>query len=326
MSADMKVDNSSDIGDPLMEYAEVHPEVDSSRRNFLISLGVWSVSAILGLTPEAASAGYASALEKKIEHYIKGLRQQGVIPWDEKTAWSVYDFTTKKKLVSINEDIPYQSASMIKPFIALAFFYKADEGDSKCRYSPRKKQKMEAMIRKSSNSATNYFIDLLTYRNGRRRPREVEHILKKHAPGIFRDTRIVEKIPKNGRTYRNKASAHDYSRFLYALWGDRFPYSHELKRLMSLPNGDRICRGVGEIPGVTEVYDKTGTTARLCGNMGILVAKGKNGRDYPYTFIGIIEKSNRTPNYSGWSLSRGNVIRGVSRLVYSELKRVHNLV
>ncbi|MDM8526054.1 serine hydrolase [Desulfococcaceae bacterium HSG8] len=259
-------------------------------------------------------------LERKIESYINRLRRKGWISSDEKTAWSVYDFTLEEKLVSINEEIPYQTASMVKPFIALAFFSMLEEKRGRFRYTKKNRRRMEAMIRRSSNSATNYFIRMIS-----KNPRGVERILKRKYPHIFKETKIVELIPPSGRTYRNKASARDYSRFLYALWHDRFPYSREIKRVMRLPNRDRIYRGAKKIPPGTLVYDKTGTTAKLCGNMGILSPKGRDGKRYPYTLIGIIERPSRARNYPRWSASRGNVIREVSNIVYSDLKKRHNL-
>ncbi|NJN48107.1 MAG: serine hydrolase [Candidatus Competibacteraceae bacterium] len=298
-------------------------DLDPSRRRFLFSTAAISGLALFGGLPELASAysTYPVDLERKIEEHIKVLRRRGIISSREKTAWSVYDFTTQKKLVSINENAPFQSASMIKPFIALAFFNQLRAG--KVRYDRFTRAKMEAMIQRSSNSATNYFINLLS---GRRGPREVERILKRNNPGIFQHTRIVEQIPSNGRTYRNKASARDYSRFLYALWHNKLPYSREIKRLMRLPNKDRIYTGAQKVPPGTMILDKTGTTSRLCGDMGIVVARGRNGRAHPYTFIAIIERSSRAKNLGRWSSSRGNVIRQVSSMVYTELKKVHNLV
>ncbi|MEE4376755.1 MAG: serine hydrolase [Candidatus Competibacteraceae bacterium] len=297
--------------------------IDPSRRRFLFTATAVSSLALFGGLPELASAysAYPAGLEKKIEQHIKLLRQRGVISSREKTAWSVYDFTTQKKLVSINENAPFQSASMIKPFIALAFFQQLRTG--RVRYDRVARAKMEAMIQRSSNSATNYFINLL---GGRRGPQQVERILRRNNPGMFQQTRIVERIPTNGRTYRNKASARDYSRFLYALWHDKLPYSREIKRLMRLPNKDRIYNGAEKVPPGTMIYDKTGTTSRLCGDMGIVVARGRNGRPHPYTFIAIIERSSRAKNLGHWSSTRGNVIRQVSSIVYTELKKTHNLV
>ena len=60
--------------------------------------------------------------------------------------------------------------------------------------------------------------------------------------------------------------------------------------------------------------------------MGILVAQGRNGGRYPYTFIGIIEKSQPTKNYRVWKDNRGDVIREVSSIAYQYLRQMHNLV
>lgn len=263
-------------------------------------------------------------LTAEIERYIKNLRQIGRIAANERTAWLVYDFTTRQYLTAINATYPYQSASMVKPFIALAFFHKVREGQ--LRYTPFHRSRMEAMIQRSDNSATNYFIELLNHTSRYSGPAEAERTLKRNHPGIFRHTRIVERIPGGGRTYRNKASALDYHRFLHALWYDQLPYSAELKRLMNLPNRDRIYSGAYGVARQTWVIDKTGTTARLCGDMGILIAQGRNGYRYPYTFVGIIEKARPAGNYGIWTQARGDVIREVSSLAYAHLQRMHNLV
>lgn len=292
--------------------------VGVSRRRFLAqAAGVAAGAALAPLAPPALAR--MSAIEIKIERYFKSLRRQGIIPGNERTAWSVYDFTTGRKLVSINENRPRQSASMIKPFVAQAYFYKNTENPRRYDFGRQVKELMEGMIRYSDNGATNYFID----RVGNGNPRQVEQVLKQRAPGIFQQTRIVEHIPHNGRTYRNLASARDYSRFLYAIWNNSLPHADQVKYYMGLPNRDRLYNGPHD-SAIT--YDKTGSTARLCGNMGIIVAKGRDGRRYPYTFIGIIEKSSRTNNYTYWVRHRGRIIHQVSRLVYDELKQLHNLV
>lgn len=314
-----------DLIDNSLDESEAGSATDLSRRRFLVCSTALACGVALGALPEDGIAAPSSdaiyRLERKIERYIGAQRKAGRIRRDERTAWSIYDFRRGKKLVSINEDTPFQSASMIKPFIALAYFYKVEENSRRYRYDRKHRVIMEAMIRRSSNVATNHIMNLIA-----RKPTDVERILKANAPGIFQQTSIVEKIPVNGRTYRNKASAHDYSRFLYGLWYDKFPLSRELKKLMHLPNKDRIYHGAERIPRTTRVYDKTGTTARLCGNMGILEAQGRDGRFYPYTFIGIIQKSTRARPYGSWMRSRGDVIREVSNIVYTDLKRVHNLV
>jgi len=318
--------------------------LDPSRRTFLASLGTMFVAAV-GLASSASDAAQyyyrvpedswagsfrsapaprINALTTEIEFYIKNMRQMGRIAANEQTAWLVYDFTTQRYLAAINANRPYQSASMVKPFIALAFFHKVREG--RLQYTTFHRNRMEAMIQHSDNSATNYFIELLNRTSRYSGPAEAEHTLKRNHPGIFRHTRIVERIPGGGRTYRNKASALDYHRFLHALWYDQLPYSAELKRLMNLPNRDRIYSDAYGVARQTWVIDKTGTTARLCGDMGILIAQGRNGYRYPYTFIGIIEKARSANNYRTWINDRGNVIREVSSLAYNHMQQIHNLV
>jgi beta-lactamase class A len=135
----------------------------------------------------------------------------------------------------------------------------------------------------------------------------------------------VEYIPGGGQTYRNRASPEDYNRFLCSLWKGDFPYSREIRRIMGLPGKDRLYDGT-DIPRGTRVYNKTGTTARLCGDMGILVGRGRDGKTYPYTVIGIIERPSRVVNYRRWKDARGDVIRDASSLVYEDMKRRHNLL
>ncbi|HBE88951.1 MAG TPA: serine hydrolase, partial [Elusimicrobia bacterium] len=256
-----------------------------------------------------------AALGDKIEAYIKGLRRRRIVQSDERTAWVVYDFTSGEKLVSINEDVPMSAASMIKPFVALAWLHEAEAG--RRSYGAAERGRMEDMIRDSGNVSTSRFMRDL---GG---PAAVQRLLKSNYPGIFKETSIVEYIPANGRTYRNRASAHDYSRFLYAVWKDEVKGSEEIKRLMGLAKPNRLYTSVPAVPGDTEVMDKTGTTARLCGDMGIMVAKGEGDASYPYIIVGIIEKSRSASGYAGWMRSRGNVIRAVSGMVYEELSAAH---
>ncbi|MEW8503041.1 MAG: serine hydrolase [Candidatus Thiodiazotropha sp.] len=254
-------------------------------------------------------------LELAVEAYIEELRRAGKIASDERTGWSVYDFTTGKKLVTINEDHQFQAASLVKPFIAAAFFHKVKQG--KLVYGPKSRRHMQRMIQHSDNPSTNWVIRQV---GG---PQRVQQILKRHYPGIFQDTLLVEYIPGSGKTYKNRASVHDYSRFLYAVWNKRIAGAREIKRLMALPGTDRLYTGVPDLPRGTRVFNKTGSTAQVCGDMGILSVKGANGKRYPYILIGIIEKQRRAQNYTTWIRSRSEIIRKVSALVYKGVIAQH---
>jgi beta-lactamase class A len=283
----------------------------------LASLAPVSVTEPVTATQAAARERTVRNLEAAVEEYIAQLRRDGKIAPDERTGWSVYDFTSGQKLVTINEDSEFQTASLIKPFIAAAFLYKVERGELK--YGTTSRHHMERMIQHSNNASTNWVARQV---GG---PKAVEKVLKQQYPGIFRNTHLVEYIPANGRTYRNKASIHDYSRFLYAVWNERIAGAREIKRLMALPGSDRIYTGAHDVPKGTRVYNKTGSTARLCGDMGILSVEGKDGKRYPYTLIGVIEKEQSADNYTRWIRSRSEVIRNVSNIVYRGIAEHHDI-
>lgn len=259
-----------------------------------------------------------SVLQGRIESHIKGLRSKGVLRGDEKTAWLVYDFTDGQELANINGRTPLQAASMIKPYLALALFHEVKAG--RLEYGSTARRHVELMIQKSNNDSTNW---VMRQTGG---PAATEALLKRYYPALCQNISIVEYIPDGGKTYRNRAAASDYARFLHALWYKQLPMSEEMLRTMALPGIDRLYTDVKSVPEGTRVYNKTGSTAMCCGDMGILVARGKDGRTYPYLVVGIIESGKRnTSNYSSWISRRADVIREVSNLVYLDMKQRHPL-
>jgi len=296
-----------------------------SRREFLSALVATSAGLLCG-APSFARADYAATgMQRQVTSLLSRMKAEGLLGASERTAWSVYDLTTGKKLVAINEDAPRQAASMIKPFVAQAYFFEVKNSRGRVRFTEDVHDIMERSIRHSHNGATNALIDLVSGHSSGRGPRDVEVVLKTNAPTVFQQTRVVEKIPANGRTFRNLASANDYTRFLISLWQDRLPYSGELKALMALPNRDRICQGVDAMPDSVRVYDKTGSTSQLCGDMGIIEARSLTGRRVPYVFVGIIERPDSAKNYASWITRRSNAIRAVSNLVYLDMKERYRL-
>lgn len=263
------------------------------------------------------SPANSTKFEQSIEDYIENLKRKGRLGSDESMGWMVYDLEQDRRVVGINADMDFQAASMIKPFVALAYFHQVKE--KKLGYGAKSKKQMEAMIQRSSNSATNWVMKQV---GG---PVQCEAILKQYYKSIFKKTAIKEYIPAGGRTYLNSAPPSDYVRFLRALWNEELPYGKEIRRLMALPGRDRLYYGT-PIPKGTLVYNKTGSTARLCGDMGILVPKTKKGERYPYAIVGIIERRSRASNYGQWMHSRGRVIRDISTMVYEELKKEHQLM
>ena len=285
-----------------------------SRPFLILPLMVFALS-FLPVNTSSASAG--SALEGEIETYIKSLRVKGQLLGQERTAWLVYDLTSGRKLASINENASLQAASMVKVYLALAFFHQVNAG--KLQYGPTSRRHMELMIQKSNNTSTNW---VMRQTGG---PSATQSLLKRHYPSLCKQLYLVEYIPAGGRTYRNRESAGDYARFLDALWKGKLPHSKEILRLMGLPGRDRLYSSAKRVPTGTRVYNKTGSTAMCCGDMGILVARGPGGRSYPYILIGIIENTRRNQSYGPWIKSRGNVIREVSNQVYLSMKKRYSL-
>lgn len=297
------------------------------RRNFLAALAATSAGLFAGGLPGLAeAASNRTSLQRQVVEMVTGMRRQGLLQPNEKTSWSVYDFTARKKVVSINEGVPRQAASMIKPLVAQAYFFQMDGKRSQVRYTDEVRTTMERMLQRSSNPDTNKIMDLVSEHQSRRGPPDVELVLKQRAPAIFQETRIVERIPTTGQTYRNQASAHDYSRFLISVWEGRMPNSKELLRMMALPGGDRLSKGLAGLPTAAKVYNKTGSTAMLCGDMGVIEIPDQRGRNHAYTVVGIIERPSRAENYGAWIRSRGDVIRRVSNLIYQDMKNHYRLV
>ena len=258
-----------------------------------------------------------STLRDQINEYVQGLRKRGLVAGDEQTSWLVYDLREDETVAVINGEASRQAASMIKPLVMLAFFHRVAQG--KINYGSKSKSQLQLMIQKSSNPSTNWVIDQL---GG---PQRVDALLHEHYPTLLPGTGVVEKIAAGGRTYRNRASAADYARFLRAAWFDRLPRAAEMLRIMNLPGRDRIYYGAPSIPVGTLVYNKTGSTSMLCGDMGILVARKSSGGRVPFIVVGIIEKSSRTNHYTSWIGSRSAVIRKVSDMTYRHMKQRHGL-
>lgn len=278
-------------------------------------------SAALAAASLVPQISLANSLQQAVNQRIRQMREQGLISADEKTAWTVTDLRTRNTLVSLNANESLQAASLVKPLVIQAYLMCHHKKDPVLYpLSERVVKEMREMIVSSNNEFTNHIIKRL---GG---PQGVQWMLKKEAPQVFRDIQIVEYIPEGGRTYRNRASAADYDRFLQALWSNSLPGAQQLLAMMAIPNPDRIRSKTQFVSKSATVFDKTGSTAMLCGNTGIIECRDASGNTYPYTFTGIIEKSIRVENYAGWITSRSNRMRDISDLVYQHFARQYPLL
>ena len=260
-----------------------------------------------------------SHLEADFERYIKSRRSRRVLATTDRTSFVVYDISKNKKLVSINEDRQMMAASLIKNFVMLAYFHEVKYGRQK--HTAANKGKLRAMIQWSSNTETNYFIRLL---GG---PARVNRILKSNYP-YFKQTRIVERIPYGGRTYKNMTSARDLTTFFLKLWQGKLPFSEKMKWYFNLKNGDYIFKQT-YIPASVRVYNKTGTVYGLVGDGGVLVFRDPKGKARPYIFIGMIEDRtktntrNRWQSFYNWKSRRSYILRRLSEQAYKYIYENH---
>lgn len=285
-------------------------QFNPTRRRLLNYTAVTSATSLL---PSLSSAA-ESDLQSQLNWLVRRQRQEGRISSHERTSWAVFDFQTQNKLVSINTTRYMQAASMVKVFVALAYFYLNQQAPHKYPYNYKERYLMERMLVKSSNQATNTLMKMC------KGPANVERLCQLATRNHFKRLHIVEYIPAGGRTYRNKVAAEDYNRFLARLWHNQLPHSYEIKRIMSIKNHDRITTSI--MPAYTKVYDKTGSTGMLCGDMGII----EMGPNRAYTFVGIIERSSKTSNYSRWISTRSSAMREASTLVYRFMQQRYQLL
>lgn len=253
-------------------------------------------------------------LEDKVRAKMRARLRKG-----ESCAFYVYNLKTGTVELAFNANTPMQQASMVKTQVLGAFLDKADNSaKDSVKYDDTAKGHARRCIQKSNNFATNW---LFKNAGG---VKAVASWVKKF-PTIFKRTSIVENIPGGGQTYRNKASAADHGRELAALWQGKLPNAKEVLRLMNLPKRDRINDGVPSVPVGTVTYNKTGTTGKVVGDKGILVAKNKDGETVPYVIVGIVQRSNKKGDYKAWMHRGGNAIRAVSDIVYRHLKDKYDL-
>ena len=266
-----------------------------------------------------------AALREDVLAMVESSKRDGLIDKSVRYAFVVYDLTAEERLLGINPDVPMQTASMMKPFVAQAFYTQLDHG--KVQTSRAAEDSLKVMIRKSRNPATNW---LMRKMGGSRGPEVTQEVLENSYPSIFSETRITEFIPADnkkdnfGETYNNISSAGNYSRFLYALHHDQLPHSTDILAHMAKTKFSRILDRA-DLPGSVTVANKTGTTDRLCGDMGILTARGRDGHDYPYIVVGIIQWDEGAPDWLDFAARAGKVIGQVSNLAYQEMKRRYDL-
>lgn len=250
------------------------------------------------------------ALDSQLENYLNGLYQEGILGQKDKVSLAVYDLKSNEALAVFEpkaEPARYMAASLIKLFVMLGAY---DKMSQKGLCDTEAEKKIEKMIVYSNNPVTNELID---YAGG------LEEVNKTIQEYGFKDTILEEKIPKKGKTYKNKTSTHDLTSFLVRVYHGKL-VSPECSERMRGYLARNIYNKI-ETPELRQrkvkVADKTGSVRGMEGDAGIVYLK-----EQPYVLTILIENKEVPTGIEYWQWKAGTeaVIGGVSNGVYRYMK------
>ena len=278
------------------------------------------------------STPFTSSLEASILQYMKEAYTKNKLKRNDKLSVVVQDLTTGELLVSLESRKSVKSASTIKVPILHAYMIQRFKG--KIIETPNHKKLIEEMIRFSSNSSTNTIIELLGGTEN------IQRILNNTK--LYKELRLLETIPEDGRTYRNKISAADLNQILLKIWFKRVigaKYSaqinivaaKEMLYLLGLPGHawlkDRIKAGTCFSANKSvKLWDKTGFVKGVNGNAGIVEIDTPHGRR-AYTLVIFMEREDYLTiegDASSWSERMSLHMRKISELSYAFISNRYN--
>jgi len=285
------------------------------------------------LYDKIGSLNFRSLLEAGILNYLKENYERKRLKINDRLSIIVENLDKGEIVASIHPDKSLKSASTIKVPILHAYMIQRSEG--KLIENSNHKELTEKMIRFSSNSSTNTLIELLGGLG------KTQQILEKSK--IYKQIRLIEYIPENGRAYRNTISVADLNRIFKELWFQRIigakysgeqnrQVSNEMLNLLKLPGHpwlkDRIKAGTCYSTNKTvKLWDKTGFVKGSNGNAGILEINTPFGRK-AYSIVQFIERKDFhsiTGNARKWFEQSSMHMRRISEMTFAYFsKQYHN--
>jgi beta-lactamase class A len=257
-------------------------------------------------------------LEAQIEKYVKNLRKKGKIPSTETTSFYVYDITDKKVLTDINIDDQKMGASLPKLFAMAAAYDKLERKKAGSKERKRVRKHIEKMIQPSDNAEFNWVVK---YVGG------VKAVQKYvDSTGMFTETKIVETINTyNGRTYKNKTSAHDLNIFLNQVYLGNIVSKKASKEMLEIMDGyttSRIAQRILPMKGVKNLAGKTGVVYGMNGESTIITFKKKGEKERKFIFTAIFEdttlpykKGHGRATRKRWGRVRSGYMRDIAEIV-----------
>jgi len=272
-----------------------------------------------------ASMHFTSLLEASISRYMEEMYIQKRLKPVDKLFIVVEDLTTESYVVSIRPRQSVKSASTIKVPILHAFMIQRFRGNIK---EPSKyERQIEEMIRFSSNPSTNTIIKLL---GG---PKIIQDLLNETK--IYKELKLAEAIPEDGRTYQNKISAADLNQIFVNIWSNRvigsefnlennMTASKKMLHLLKLPGHswliDRIKAGTCFSSNKSvKIWDKTGFVKGVNGNGGIVEIDTPHGRK-AYSIVMFMERDKYHTiigDATKWSERMAMHMRRISEMTYA---------
>jgi len=284
------------------------------------------------LYDKISSLHFRSLLEAGILNYLKENYELKRLNINDKLSIIVEDLEKGEIVVSIHPDKSLKSASTIKVPILHAYMIQRSKGNliENLVY----KELIEKMIRFSSNSSTNTVIELL---GGLAK---IQQILEKTR--IYKQIRLIEYIPENGRAYRNTISVADLNSIFRDLWFQRIlgskysleqnmQVSIEMLNLLKLPGHpwikDRIKASTCYSTNKTvKIWDKTGFVKGSNGNAGIIEINTPFGRK-AYSIVLFIERKDFqsiTGNTRKWFEQSSMHMRKISEMTYAYFSKLYH--
>lgn len=233
----------------------------------------------------------------------------------------VYDYRGCK-MVAIRQNSRTSAASLIKPYVMLGVYHRARrKGVSAYRFPRRLQRHVNRMMRVSNNYSTNYLIrSYLGHGNSRKGLRYINKILPRFS--IYR-TRLVETIPRGGKTYRNYTTARDLSVLMHRIYRNRAISRSFSRKMLNVMLQSRDNRG--KTPYLRHHYDvraatKTGYTRRTNGVAGIILS-GDGLRRRKYNIVTIISRPLVRDNEWTWRKVSTKIIQRLSEMTYHHYLR-----
>jgi hypothetical protein len=197
-----------------------------------------------------------------VEAAVQRLYESDRLKESEKVGVSVTNVRTGR-CVGLNLKDQFQIASIVKNFVAWGILDGVER--KKIVFSPELANDLQQMLQNSKNDATNRCFDRL---GG---PHALQRLVMDRFKNFGFGTEIVEKIPPGGTTYKNKSTPIALSNLLTAIFHRKSLPAEVIYDLTALPGPDRFLnRTPGGLVNESHSHGKTGTTAKLSGDISIL--------------------------------------------------------